>query len=104
MGFILRLDDGRSVWIQCRYERVFHICFKCGCIGHGLDKYLKQESQVLAAIIEQKRAILERFPPVSMQFDTINVLFVPDVVAFSSSAHKRTTHVSYTGLVNNDHN
>lgn len=34
-GFVLRLDNGDRIWIQCRYERVHKICTKCGLIGHN---------------------------------------------------------------------
>ncbi|KAF7839773.1 uncharacterized protein G2W53_008255 [Senna tora] len=34
MGFYVLLDDDRTIWIQCQYERVFHICKQCGYIGH----------------------------------------------------------------------
>lgn len=33
-GFMLRLDDGFRVWIQCRYERVHKLCIRCGSIRH----------------------------------------------------------------------
>nr|POE48964.1 uncharacterized protein CFP56_49428 [Quercus suber] len=33
-GFMLRLDDGSRVWIQCRYERIHKLCTRCGLIGH----------------------------------------------------------------------
>lgn len=33
-GFILRLDNGSRIWIQCRYERVHKLCTRCGLIGH----------------------------------------------------------------------
>lgn len=32
--FMLRLDDGSRVWIQCHYERVHKLCTRCGIIGH----------------------------------------------------------------------
>lgn len=34
-GFMLRLDDGSKVWIQCCYERVHKLCTRCGLIGHA---------------------------------------------------------------------
>lgn len=34
-GFMLRLDDGFRVWIQCRYERVHKLCIRCGLIRHS---------------------------------------------------------------------
>ena len=32
-GFMLRLDDGFRVWVQCRYERIHKLCKRCGLIG-----------------------------------------------------------------------
>ena len=33
-GFMLRVNNGDRVWIQCRYERVHKVCTKCGLIRH----------------------------------------------------------------------
>ncbi|KAL0009102.1 hypothetical protein SO802_010604 [Lithocarpus litseifolius] len=33
-GFMLRLDDGARIWIQCRYEIVHKLCTRYGLIGH----------------------------------------------------------------------
>ena len=33
-GFMLRIDEGSSLRIQCRYERVHKLCTRCGLIGH----------------------------------------------------------------------
>jgi len=33
-GFIIRLDNGSRVWIQCRYERIHKLCIRCGLIGY----------------------------------------------------------------------
>ena len=33
-GFVLHLNDGSRIWIQCRYERVHKLCSKCSLIGH----------------------------------------------------------------------
>lgn len=32
--FMLRIDEGSSIWIQYRYERVHKLCTRCGLIGH----------------------------------------------------------------------
>ena len=34
MGFYLRLDNYIYLWLQFKYERIFTMCFPCGCIGH----------------------------------------------------------------------
>ena len=34
VGFIIKMDEGSSLWIQCRYERVHKLCTRCGVIGH----------------------------------------------------------------------
>jgi hypothetical protein len=34
-GFMLRLDNGDRIWIQCRYERVHKLSTKCDLIGHS---------------------------------------------------------------------
>ena len=33
-GFMLRMDNGERIWVQCRYERLHKVCTKCGLIGH----------------------------------------------------------------------
>ena len=33
-GFMLRIDEGSSIWIQYRYERVHKLCTRCRLIGH----------------------------------------------------------------------
>lgn len=36
LGAFLRLENGDLTWVQFGYERVFKVCFKCGCVGHTL--------------------------------------------------------------------
>ena len=33
-SFVLRLDDGSKIWIQCKYEKVHKLCNRCGLIRH----------------------------------------------------------------------
>lgn len=30
----LRLENGDPTWVQFGYERLFKVCFNCGCVGH----------------------------------------------------------------------
>lgn len=61
MGFYVHLDNNRKVWVQFRYERVFRICHKCGCIGHIKKDCKKKPSEIQHAIDIKKLDFRRRF-------------------------------------------
>ncbi|KAK2987602.1 hypothetical protein RJ640_009346 [Escallonia rubra] len=38
-GLFVRTNQRESHWIQARFEKVFHVCYRCGILGHSIDTY-----------------------------------------------------------------
>uniref|UniRef100_A0A7N2RCH7 CCHC-type domain-containing protein n=1 Tax=Quercus lobata TaxID=97700 RepID=A0A7N2RCH7_QUELO len=53
-GFMLRLDDGSRVWIQCRYERIHKLCIKCGIIGHTRGQCTHNMDDIEMMLVRQR--------------------------------------------------
>ncbi|KAK9985047.1 hypothetical protein SO802_034572 [Lithocarpus litseifolius] len=53
-GFMLRLDDGSRVWIQCRYERIHKLCKRCGLIGHTRRQCTKSMDNIEVSLFRQR--------------------------------------------------
>ncbi|KAF7835722.1 Zinc knuckle CX2CX4HX4C [Senna tora] len=90
MGFYVLLDNGRVIWIQCQYERVFRICKQCGCIGHIVRDCKRSRRIVQQVVNEQKQRIRGAFG-FSCFIDYESALFVNEAVAFRMSNSRRTT-------------
>ena len=58
-GFMLRLDDGARVWLQCRYERVYKLCTRCGLIGHTRGQCTYSMDEVEVMLFKQRHRIQE---------------------------------------------
>ena len=58
-GFMLRLDDGSRVWLQCRYERVHKLCTRCGLIGHTRGQCTYSMDEVEVMLFKQRHRIQE---------------------------------------------
>lgn len=58
-GFMLRLDDGARVWLQCRYERVHKLCTRCGLIGHTRGQCTYSMDEVEVMLFKQRHRIQE---------------------------------------------
>ena len=56
-GFMLRLDDGSRVWVQCRYESVHKLCTRCGLIGHSRGHCTQDMDEIERWIHRQRRCI-----------------------------------------------
>ena len=54
VGFMLRLDDGSRVWIQCHYERLHKLCTRCGLIGHTRGHYSHSLDDVEVMLFRQR--------------------------------------------------
>lgn len=53
-GFMLRLDDGKRTWIQCRYERVHKLCTRCGMIGHARNRCSQKMEDIKMSLYQQR--------------------------------------------------
>ncbi|KAF7815570.1 reverse transcriptase [Senna tora] len=93
MGFYVLLDNGRTLWIQCKYERVFRICKQCGCLGHIARDCKTGRRRAQAAVEAQKQALRQRFNAVDF-IDFNTPLFVNEAIAFRKFKGRRTTKIS----------
>ena len=96
-GFILRLDDGNRVWIQCRYERVHKVCTKCGLMGHTRTQctYLMEDVEQL--LHRQRQRIQDQFH-VPYGFDPFEPHFVDEIRAFYNRLLRRNTQIRFGPL------
>ena len=90
MGFSLKMDDDTHVWLQCKYERVFRLCFSCGCIGHKVNTCTKSPQQISIAMQRQVMRIRSNFG-VRIAVDINQVRFVNDAKAFAEHPLRRTS-------------
>ena len=60
-SFMLRLDNGDRIWIQCRYERVHKLSTKCGLIGHSCAQCTYLMEDIEQFLHRQRQRIQQRF-------------------------------------------
>ena len=60
-SFMLRLDDGNRVWIQCRYERIHKVCTKCGLLGHTRPQCTYLMTNIEQLLHSQRQRIQDEF-------------------------------------------
>ena len=53
--FMLRLDDGSRVWIQCRYERLHKLSNRCGLIGHTRRQCTRCMDNIMMMLFRQRQ-------------------------------------------------
>nr|POE92598.1 hypothetical protein CFP56_54063 [Quercus suber] len=59
VGFMLRLDDGARIWIQCYYEKVHKLCSRCSLIGHTRGQCTHNMEEVELMLFKQRQRIQE---------------------------------------------
>ncbi len=96
-GFMLRLDNGDRIWVQCRYERVHKVCTKCGLIGHTRAQctYLMKDVELL--LHRQRLRIQSQFQ-VHYGFDPLEPHFVNEIWAFYNRPQRRNTQIRFGPL------
>lgn len=89
-GFMLRLDNGDRIWVQCRYERVHKVCTKCGLIGHTRVQctYLMEDVELL---LHRQRLCIQSQFQVHYGFDPLEPHFVNEIWAFYNRPQRRNT-------------
>lgn len=60
-SFMLRLDDGNRVWIQCRYERIHKVCTKCSLLGHTRPQCTYLMTNIEQLLHRQRQRIQDEF-------------------------------------------
>lgn len=81
MGFLLRLDEGSRVWIQCRYKRVHKLCTRYGQIGHTRSQCTHSMDDVEIMLFMQRQRIQE-LHQVQYRFDALQPQFTNDLRAY----------------------
>ena len=90
--FSLRLDNGYHVWVQCKYERVYTLCFSCERIGHKTDTCMWTPPQTSEAMHNQLVRVREVFG-VRIAVDPTYVHFVDEAKAFTDYPSRRTIRI-----------
>ena len=80
-GFMLLLDNGNRVWIQCRYERIHKICTKCGMMGYTRTQCSYLMTDIEQLLHRQRQRIQDKFH-VQYGFDPMEPHFVNELKAF----------------------
>ncbi|XP_050269644.1 uncharacterized protein LOC126713816 isoform X1 [Quercus robur] len=83
-GFMLRLDDGSQVWVQCKYERVHKLCVKCGLIGHT-HRQCTHCMDNIELMLYRQRLRIQDLHQVQYRYDAMQPQFSNDLQTF----HKR---------------
>lgn len=98
-SFMLRVDEGLSIWIQCRYERVHKLCTRCGPIGHTCRQCTHNMNDIERMLYRQ-RLKLQDLHQVQYRFDALQPQFTNELRAF----HRRrwTTQIRF-GHLNQNH-
>uniref|UniRef100_A0A2N9H6E1 CCHC-type domain-containing protein n=1 Tax=Fagus sylvatica TaxID=28930 RepID=A0A2N9H6E1_FAGSY len=96
-GFMLRLDDGNRVWIQCRYERIHKVCTKCGMMGHTRTQCTYLMTDIEQLLHRQRQRIQEEFH-VQYGFDPMEPHFVNELKAFYNRPQRWSTQIRFGPL------
>lgn len=97
VGFMLRLDNGDRIWIQCRYERVHKVCTKCGLIDHTRAQctYLMEDVEQL---LHHQRLFIQNQFQVHYGFHPVEPHFVNEIRAFYNRPQRRNTQIRFGPL------
>lgn len=87
VGFMLRLDNGSKVWIQCRYERVHKLCIRCGLIGHT-RRYCTHCMEDIELMVFGQRQRIQELHQLQYKFDALQSQFTNELKSISQSQKK----------------
>jgi hypothetical protein len=97
VGFMLRLDDGNRVWIQCRYERIHKVCTKCGLLGHTRPQCTYLMTDIEQLLQRQRQRIQDEFH-VQYGFNPMEPHFVNELRAFYNKPQRWSTQIRFGPL------
>ncbi len=97
VGFMLCLDNGDRIWIQCRYERVHKVFTKCGLIGHTCAQCTYLMEDVKQLLHHQRLHIQNQFQ-VHYGFHPVEPHFVNEIRAFYNHPQRRNTQIRFGPL------
>ena len=80
-SFMLRLDNGARIQIQCRYERVHKLCTRCGLIGHTRGQFTHNMEEVELMLFRQRQCIQE-LHQMQYRFDAVQPQFTNELRAY----------------------
>ena len=100
--FMLQLDDGSRVWIQCRYERIHKLYIKCGMIGHTRGQCTHSMDNIEMMLVRQRFRI-QSLQQVRFRFDALKPHFTNDLQAFYNQRRRWTTWVRFGNLSDPHH-
>lgn len=93
MGCFVKLDNGRDVWVQYSYERLFRMCNGCGRIGHKAKDCDWDIPTGKAALHARKQRLQDKFGVDYMIQSNHQPHFVDEAMAFSDEVYSRTTRI-----------
>ena len=99
-GFMLRLDDGSRVWIQCRYERIHKLCNRCGLIGHTRGQCTCSMDDIEIMLYRQ-RLRTQELHQVQYKFDALQPQFSNYLRASHNRRRRWTTQVCFGPILHN---
>nr|POE90448.1 hypothetical protein CFP56_43122 [Quercus suber] len=93
-GFILKRDDRQYTWVECRYERVFKICKRCGIIGHACPQCHMDMFDIEELLREQAYHNRVQYP-IEFALDLMKIMYIDDIRAFRRHPSHRTIRIRY---------
>ena len=93
-GFVLRLDDGSKVWIQCRFERIHKLCARCGLIGHNRGQCTHCMDDIELMLYRQHLRIQD-LHQVQFRFDALQPQFSNYLRASHNRQRRWTTQARF---------
>lgn len=93
-GFVLHLDDGTRIWVQCRYERVHKLCTNCGLIGHMRGQCTHAVDDIELMLYRQRLRIQE-LHNTQYRFDGLQPQFTNELRVYHNRRRRWTTQVRF---------
>ncbi|CAI9107047.1 OLC1v1006319C1 [Oldenlandia corymbosa var. corymbosa] len=87
------LTDGRTVWLKCKYERIFTYCQRCGTIGHETPQCPISNNFRLELQLEESFQEMSNARNLPLIYDQSRPLFPDDLAAFKDQPERMNTTI-----------